>query len=292
MRRVEDYGVLLDAVRGVRWPARRKVTGALPGAHQSRMRGIAPEFAEYRPYRQGDDPRRLDWRVLARTDRAYLRLSTDRSILATMLVVDASASMAYPPETLDKWQCARRLAIALAAVAYGERDPVGAIVNTERGMLRLGARTRRGVVGELARMLDHVHPGGAPALGNAARAAMTSGRVVVITDFLGDAEALLAVAREHTAAGGEVHAVHILAREELDPPARAVTAVDPEDDEVARTLAPATREEYLSSFAAWREGLARDWRAAGATHTAVAADEPVARAVRRIVAPAFAGAAP
>src|SRR5581483_7426243 len=93
---------VLDAVRGVRWSARRPVAPSAPGSHRSRRHGIALEFTEYRPYRQGDDPRRLDWKLLARTDRAYVRLTDDHTVLPTTIVVDASASMAYPAATLGK----------------------------------------------------------------------------------------------------------------------------------------------------------------------------------------------
>lgn len=286
-----EYGALLDAVRGIRWPARRRVAGALPGAHHSKMRGLAPEFAEYRPYRQGDDPRRLDWRVLARTDRAFLRLSTDRAILPTMILVDASASMAFPAGTMAKWVCARRIAVALAAIAFGGHDPVGIAISGGAGIARLAPRSRRGVIGEIARLLEESRPDGARAMAPTFRAAASRGRIVLISDFLGDADAMLAAAREHVAAGGEVHAVHIVAREEMEPDARSITAVDPEDATVARPLVAATRSQYSVAFADWRRGLAREWRAIGegAGYTEVVDDEPVARAVRRIVGPAAEG---
>src|SRR3954470_8582812 len=119
------YGTLLDSVRGIRWPAARRVGGATLGAHPSRLRGNSSEFSEFRPYRQGDDPRRVDWRLLARSDRAYVRLTTDRATLRTVILVDASASMAFPGDTLAKWVRARELAVGLAAVAHTEGDPVG-----------------------------------------------------------------------------------------------------------------------------------------------------------------------
>src|SRR5258707_9673003 len=122
------YGSLLDAVRGVRWPAARRVGGATLGAHPSKLRGNSSEFSEFRPYRQGDDPRRLDWRLLARSDRAYIRLATDRAVLPTTIVVDASASMAFPAGDDSKWRYASALAVGLAAVAHGDGDPVGVAV--------------------------------------------------------------------------------------------------------------------------------------------------------------------
>ena len=89
-------GDVLDAIRDLRWVARRPVSGGLPGAHRARTRGTAAEFTEYRVYRKGDEVRRLDWKVLARTDRAYVRLTEDQAVLPTTVVLDASASMAYP----------------------------------------------------------------------------------------------------------------------------------------------------------------------------------------------------
>src|SRR5688572_15250045 len=112
---------LFDSLRGLSWPTRRRALGALPGTHRSRLRGTAPELSEYRLYRQGDDPRQLDWKLLARSDRAYIRLAEDRSLLATWFVVDASASMAFPEETKGKWRLAVDVALGLASVALGGR---------------------------------------------------------------------------------------------------------------------------------------------------------------------------
>lgn len=278
------YGALLDAVRGVRWAARRPVAGSLPGAHHSRLRGAAPELSEYRPYRQGDEAKRIDWRLLARSDRAYIRLADDRSVLPTMLVVDASASMAFPARSLDKWRLACLVTVGLAAVAHASRDPVGLVVVSGDGVRRLAPRTRRGVVGEIARTLEAVAPRGsaslAPAVAGAERGAR--GRVVVVSDFLGDADDARRAAGERAAAGGEVHAVHVVASEELDPPARPMLAVDPEDPAIVRPLVADARVEYLERFAAWREQLAASWRGEGLGYTLAVTSEPPARAVRQV----------
>ena len=122
--RVTD-AALFDAIRGVRWPAKRRVPAAAHGVHRSRRRGSAAEFTEYRPYAQGDDPRRIDWKLLARSDRACVRLSDDHALLPTMFIIDSSASMAFPVDTLAKWHHARRLTLALASIAHAAGDPVG-----------------------------------------------------------------------------------------------------------------------------------------------------------------------
>ena len=273
---------LLDALRAVRWPARRAVRGGAPGAHAARSRGTSVELSEYRAYRQGDDPRRLDWKLLARSDRAFVRLSPDHAVLPTMVVVDASASMDYPAGGAGKWAQARRLALGLAAIAHGQGDPVGLAVAAAAGPRLVPPRTRRGVIAELARVLDDVRPGGTPTLAPLV-AATTAGRLVLVTDLLGDADALRVEASRAMAGGAEVHVVHVVSRAELEPPERALLAVDPEDPTVRRPLTPATRAAYVEAFATWRAAESRRWREAGAVHTLVTDDEPADRAARRVV---------
>jgi uncharacterized protein (DUF58 family) len=281
-----SYGELLDALRGVTWPARRTIRGPASGTHPSRQRGISPEFTEYRPYRQGDDPRRLDWKLLARTDRAFLRITNDRATLGTTLLLDASASMAFPLATQGKWAQGCRVAIGLAAVAHGAGDPVSVVVPGEKGMAALPPRTRRGVIAEAARLLETIVPAGSASLVPALTVARPTQRVVLISDFLGEDDTLLRAARERITAGADVLAIHIVAREELDPPGAAIIAIDPERAELKRSLVDETREGYRDAFAAWRDDLARGWREAGAAFFEVPADEAADHAVRRIASPA------
>lgn len=282
MRGAAGYGALLDALRGVTWPARRPARGATSGTHRSRLRGVSPEFTEYRPYRQGDDPRRLDWRLLARTDRAYLRITSDRATLSTLVLVDASASMAFPVPSLGKWDHARRLAIGLVGIAHASGDPVAVTVVSGRGVYRTEPRTRRGVVTECARILDAAEPGGDANLAEAMRRADSARRVAVVSDFLGEVEPLLQAARALLGDGGEVVALHVVAREELEPASDPILATDPEHDEVRRALTPDTADAYRGRFAEWRAWLAREWRSAGAAYELTATDERPERVVRRV----------
>jgi uncharacterized protein (DUF58 family) len=281
-----SYGSLLDALRGVTWAARRTIRGPAAGTHRSRQRGISPEFTEYRPYRQGDDPRRLDWKLLARTDRAFLRITNDRATLGTMLMLDASASMAFPLATQGKWVQACRMAIGLAAVANSAGDPVGVMVAGERGVAQLPPRTRRGVIGEAARLFESVAPAGNASLEPVLSLVRPTQRIVLISDFLAEDETLLRAARERITAGAEVLVIHIVAREELEPAHASIIAQDPERPELKRSMVDETRAGYIEAFGAWRTELARGWRAAGAAYFEVPADEATDHAVRRIASPA------
>jgi len=277
------FAPVLDAVRGIAWPALRRVTSAVPGPHLSVVRGTTAEFIEHRPYRQGDEPRRIDWRLVARTDRVYIRLSQERAISPTMLVVDASASMAFPAPANDKWDLARRIAIGLAAVARHGGDPVGLVVPRADGSRAVEPRTRRTVLDEMMHAVE-IAPSGEVALAPAVSEAMRRcRRMVVITDFLGDAAEMLSAARAFAAAGNEVYAIHIVAREELDPDPRRVLLADPENPAVRRPMSPSARAEYLRRFGLWREQLARGWRRAGAAYVMVVTNsEPLRHTIRRI----------
>lgn len=276
-----EYGALLDVLRGVTWPARLHALGGTAGTHKSRLRGHTAEFTEYRPYRQGDDPRRIDWKLLARTDRAFLRITSDRATLRTMLLLDATASMAFPDGAGSKWAQACRLAVGLAAVANAAGDPVGLVVAGPGPVRTVAPRTRRGVVAEIARTLEDVQPAGEAPLAPALHALREMPRLAIVSDFLGDEAELLRVARERIAGGTEVYAVYVVAPEELEP-GGAFLAADPERPGLRRPFAPEARERYAGAFAAWRRETARAWRGAGAVWVEVSAAEPAARAVRRI----------
>jgi uncharacterized protein (DUF58 family) len=283
----DEYAALLDAVRGIRWPARTAVRGGIPGAHASRLRGISAEFTEYRPYRQGDDTRRIDWKLFARSDRAYIRLSNDRAILPTMIVLDASASMAFPVATNAKWKLAAQIGVGLGAVARNSGDPVGLVIAQNEEPLLLPPRMRRSVTLEIIRAVSTTRPGGsAPLSTSVSIAAQSGGRLVIVTDFLGDSEELLTVASRLVAAGREVHAVHVIAREEIDPPREAAMVSDPEAPDLRRALTGDTREPYISAYAAWRDRIAHELTEAGVSYaTAIVGEEAPDHLIRRITAP-------
>jgi uncharacterized protein (DUF58 family) len=255
------------------------------------MRGISAEFTEYRPYRQGDDIRRIDWKLFGRSDRAYIRLSNDRAILPTTVVLDASASMDFPVATHGKWNFAAQMAVGLAAVARSSADPVGLFVAQGQNPVQLPPRTRQGVIHEMIRAVSEMAPAGdEPVSPSFTSAARVSGRIVLITDFLGDADELLASAARAVIAGKEVHAIHIVAAEEIEPARETMLVADPERQGVRRPLSREARDAYLIAYASWRDTLAHEWSDAGVAFTSVIVGaETPEHLIRRIAAPGRAG---
>lgn len=284
-----QYGALLESLRGISWPARVPARGIASGTHVSRLRGATAEFTEYRAYRQGDDPRRLDWKLLARADRAFVRITHERATHPTLLVLDGSASM-LGPDGSRKWDRARELVVGLAAVALGTSDPAGVLVaGTPRAARPL--RARAGTVADIARAIDDLTPTGAPQIAPLLKGIRTVSRLVLVTDLLGDEPALRQIAGELVVRGADVTVAHVIARGELEPPPDAVLAVDPESPEQRGTLSRETRVEYVRAFETWRRETARAWRAIGARLVEVVDDEPIERAIRRVVALATPGGA-
>jgi uncharacterized protein (DUF58 family) len=251
------------------------------------MRGSSAEFTEYRPYRQGDDLRRIDWKLFARSNRAYIRLSNDRAILPTTVVLDASASMAFPVDTLGKWYLAAQLAVGLAAVARNSADPVGLVIAREGEMVQLPPRTRQSVIYEMVRAVSDLTPRGSPPLTSALDAAVRmSGRIVLISDFLGEEGDLLASVSRAVVAGKELHALHVIAPQEIDPPKETLLVSDPEAPEIRRPLTGDARDVYVKAYSQWREQTAHDWSEAGVSYSvAIVGDEAPDHLIRRVTAP-------
>jgi uncharacterized protein (DUF58 family) len=282
-RSLAPYAELLDALSGLTWPSQQRVQAGDPGSHRSKRLGRSPEFTEYRAYRPGDDLRRLDWKLFARTDRPFLRIADDHAALRTAILVDASASMRFPVTGYGKWEHACAMAIGLAAVALGDGDAVGITVSTRAGNRGIPPRRRRDVLNDTANLFASVAVDGKDSLPHSIERAASEPRLTVISDFLCDSERALAALRVAAAAGAELYAVHVVAEEELNPPDRAFLASDPEDASLRRTLGSDNRGAYLAAFAAWRDGLAAELHAMNANYCLTSAREPVRDAVRRVI---------
>jgi uncharacterized protein (DUF58 family) len=110
--------------------ARLIVEGLMTGMHRSPYQGISVEFAQHRPYVQGDDIRHIDWKVLGRTDKIYLKQYLEETNLHLICIVDASESMGYGtvksgPETWTKYDHATAIAASLSYMAIQQQDSVG-----------------------------------------------------------------------------------------------------------------------------------------------------------------------
>src|SRR4051812_10104060 len=134
----------LMSIRNLELRARAVVEGFWSGLHRSPYHGFSVEFTEYRQYTRGDDPRYVDWKVYARSDRFFIKKFEDETNLRCFLVVDQSRSMTYGTGGLPKAHFAATLAATLAYFLHQQGDAVGLLSFDESVREYLPARHRAG----------------------------------------------------------------------------------------------------------------------------------------------------
>jgi uncharacterized protein (DUF58 family) len=197
---VPEESQLLDAAvlnRLMHLPllARGPMEGSVTGHHKSPHRGSSVEFAEYRNYVPGDDIRRLDWRVFARTDRFYLKEYEAETNLRCYFVLDCSGSMKFGEAGRTKLDYAKRLAATLAYITVHQGDAVGLICSGQKSFFEIPPRRNPSHLRLIFETLEKSEPRGptglVAALHDLAEKVRRRALVVVISDFFCDLEPLL-----------------------------------------------------------------------------------------------------
>src|SRR5438309_1663743 len=121
----------LMRIKSLQMRAKLAVEGFIKGIHKSPYHGFSVEFSEYRAYSPGDDPRYLDWRLFARSDRYYVKRFEDETNLRCHLVLDTSRSMGYSSGAYSTSMYARTAAATIAHFLAAQRDAVGLVTFTD-----------------------------------------------------------------------------------------------------------------------------------------------------------------
>lgn len=210
-----------DTLRGLSWPVRRPVEGPLQGQHRSPHFGASVEFAEYRPYVPGDPVNRIDWAVYSRSDRYVIRRYQEETNLQAWVLLDTSGSMGFRGEEAEapKFAYACEVAAAVLFILIQQGDTAGlSLFNTALGE-SFPPAAGYGALAPMLRALETAQPAGESRIEAAlhATAEHLSRRslVVLVSDLLEEAPAILrGVDRLHHD-GHEVTVIHLLDRDEL-----------------------------------------------------------------------------
>ena len=243
----------LMQLRSLELRARHVVQGFMTGLNRSPYHGFSVEFTEYRQYAQGDDPRHLDWRLFARTDRYYIKRFEDETNLRCLLLLDASRSMNFGSLTYSKSEYARSLAATLAYFLSTQRDAVGLATFSENIDDFIPPRYRSGHLRRLMVSLEKAAEGTSTHLAGPliqiAERLNKRGMLVLISDLLAPIETLEESLGSLTVRGQDVIVFHVLDPAELqfqfDAPEMFV------DLETRRRLYVdpiAVRRDYLQRF--------------------------------------------
>ena len=244
--------------------ARRVVEGFCSGLHRSPHKGFSVEFKQHRAYTPGDEIRRIDWKVFAKTDRFYVREYEEETNLRCHLLLDASGSMSYGGEDengISKLAYGSRLAACLANLCLRQTDSVGlttfdsavrAVVPPRGGashtrqIIDLLSTTVAGDETDLGKVFHEI----APQLKN-------RGMVVIISDCFGDIPSILKGLAHFNHAKHDVVVFQIWHPDELEFPFRSWTRFDClENAGLRHTVHPVhLREAYMENLREYREEL-------------------------------------
>lgn len=200
--------------------ARTVVEGFISGLHRSPFTGFSTEFAEYRQYMPGDDLRYLDWKLLGRTDRYYIKKYRADTNSQCHILIDASASMRYTTTGISKLQYAQFLGSSLAYLANKQQDAVGLIAFDQEVRTHVPAQSRTGHMQTIFGWMERLEAGNETRLSQmlhvAAERISRRGIIVVISDFYDEPEAIISALQHLRFKGNDVIVFHVLDKNETE----------------------------------------------------------------------------
>ncbi|MEM9208617.1 MAG: DUF58 domain-containing protein [Pseudomonadota bacterium] len=276
---------VLAGLKNLDLVARSVVEGFLIGLHRSPTFGFSQEFAEYRAYNEGDDPRFIDWNVYARTGRTYIKRFLGETNSHLMILLDASASMGFGGPPVSKLRYGQFLAASLAFLASRQHDAVGCMVFDEVIRDFRPPSSRAGKLAGVMHSIDDATAGTGTSFDRPFekfREQMSRrGLVAVISDFYCDAESLLEGVRPLAWQGQDVVLFQILDTQELDPAIRENVLLEDVETGEAVEVAPAfMAEEYPRRIREHIKTISTAASGTGADHVLLNTSDSLDRALR------------
>ncbi|HEX3450302.1 MAG TPA: DUF58 domain-containing protein [Isosphaeraceae bacterium] len=260
--------------------SRRLVEGAINGQHRSPFHGFNIEFATYREYAPGDDLRRLDWRVFARSDRHYIKQYEEESNARVTFVIDGSASMNYcgAKADLSKFDYGATLVVSLAMLLARQQDPVGLVLFDEQASKILPPAATQSQVTVMTGLLEKCTPARKTELGGLLQSLSDRirrrGLLIIVSDLFTDLDAVYDGLNRLRFAGHEVLILQVLDRDETELPFDGPTVFrDIEGDEELFAEPIAFRQAYRRAMQEFLDGVSQECGARGYDHVRFFTDE-------------------
>ena len=271
----------LMRIRSLELRARVVVEGFWKGLHRSPHHGFSVEFSEYRQYSQGDDPRFIDWKVMARTDRVFIKKFEDETNLRCFLLVDQSRSMGYAGnEGYSKADYATTLAATFGYFLMEQGDAVGLVTFDEKLNQFVPARNRPGQLRRLMGQLESGQGGkGTDLIGplkKVAELVKKRGLMMLISDLLAPIDELEVHLGYLAAAGHDLVVWQVLDRSELEFEFKTASHFkDVESDRAVYIDPVLAREQYLAKLQIHLDAVQEICDRNGIDYRLVVTDEPL-----------------
>ncbi len=271
---------IIDRISGLELVARTIVEGFLAGSHRSPHRGSSIEFAQHRQYVPGDELRRVDWKVFARSDRLVVKEFIEETNLACHLLVDGSESMSYGSLAWNKLDYARWCAAGLAHLTLKRRDTAGLVIFDEEGRQKVAPGNGEAQLLAVLTTLDSAEAGGQTRIGGVldwfASRLTRRGIVPIFSDFYDDLDSIVKGLERLVHDGHEPILFQIVDPVERSFAFEKLLRLDGLEDGGRRKVDPrALREAYLEEFNAHNERLARHARSLDVDYLLIDTSQPV-----------------
>lgn len=272
---------LIERLNHLQLSARSVVEGTINGLHRSPIKGASVEFRQHRFYSPGDELKHLDWRVLGRTDRPYIKEYDEETNLRCLLLLDTSGSMSYggvdqplkqadadaPPRV--KIDYASRVVASLAYLMLGQTESVGIASFSAKLDHWLGPSSGTGQLAHVIDVLERIAPRGqsrpGEAMSEAADRLDRRALVIVVSDFFSPLPLIRKGLARLQHDRHETILIQVLHQDEVEFPFRKWSRFRGMEGEKARLIEPAlVKQIYLDQFRQHRAGLEQTCRAAGA----------------------------
>ncbi len=232
--------------------AKLVVEGFMSGLHSSPYKGFSQEFADYRQYMPGDEPKRIDWRVFGRSDRFYIKEYQEETNLRAYILLDKSGSMGYGKK-ITKLEYAKYLSASLAYMLFKQKDSVG--IATFDTVIReiVPPSSKRINFMQILKTIDKAVPHGETSLSNIlfqlAQKMKRRGLVILLSDLLDEPEKVIKSLRSFRCRKHEILVFHILDMDESKFPfIKSAIFHDLEDDSEIVVQPNIIRDAYQRKF--------------------------------------------
>lgn len=271
----------LMRIRSLELRARVVMEGFSKGMHRSLQHGFSAEFSEYRQYVIGDDTRFVDWKVMARSDRCYVKKFEEETNLRCQLLLDVSGSMAYGSAGYTKLDYAATFAATMALFLREQGDATGITLFDEKVVEHLPAQGR---AGQWHALLLHLQKAQATARGKGTRYPLRAlgemirrrALLVLMSDFLTPLDELERDLGLLTAMQHDVVIFHIMDPAEMDFPFEESASFTDQESGKKLLLEPGSvRKNYLARLQAHMERLRRLCEKHGVEYRLVRTDRPL-----------------
>ncbi len=277
---------ILAAISDLHLLAKTVVDGFMLGANQSPIPGAGLEFSQYRSYQPGDDLRRVDWKMYARSDRYYVRESETETSITIRFVLDASASMAHEDGGVSKFDYARFLIASLAYLAHSQGEAIGLAIINEPANLHLPPKRDHQQLHRFLHELERAKPAGIWPNWATLEGTLTGSQkremIVLVSDLHEHQNEITAALSKLRALKNEVLLFHLMSRNEMAfDYAGFFTFEDLETGKTVQVDAQQARSSYLKNLQHQLQATKQALREQNLAYELLTLDQPLDLALRK-----------